>query len=138
MQSTMRAPAMSEPASSTAAGIVGWKLIGGAAGAASIGAGLAAIVVMCMTPPRSSREWAVGLISTVVGSIAGGAAVIQHLGLQAWMQEPAGLMAVLGLVFACGLPAWALVRWAFTWISRREGKDLAEVAADLRRDIAGG
>lgn len=129
---------MSEPASSTAAGIGAWKLIGGAAGAASIGAGLAAIVVMCMTPPRSKREWAVGLISTVVGSIAGGAAVIQHYGLHSWMQEPAGLVAVLGLVFGCGLPAWAIVRWLFTWIERRRDRDLIEVAAELRRDIAGG
>lgn len=134
----MKASAMPEPSSSSAAGLVGWKLIGSAAGAASIGAGLAAIVVMCMTPPRSIREWAVGLISTVVGSITGGAAVIQYLGLQAWMHEPAGLVAVLGLVFASGLPAWAVVRWAFTWIARREGKDLGEVAAELRRDISGG
>jgi len=129
---------MTEPASSTAAGALGWKLIGGAAGAASIGAGLAAIVVMCMTPPRSTREWAVGLISTVVGSITGGAAVIQYLGLHEWMREPSGLAAVLGLVFACGLPAWAVVRWAFTWISKQEGKGLDEVATKLRRDIAGG
>lgn len=129
---------MPEPSSSSAAGIVGWKLIGGAAGAASIGAGLAAIVVMCMTPPRSSREWAVGLISTVVGSITGGAAVIQYLGLQAWMHEPAGLVAVLGLVFAAGLPAWAIVRWLFTWIERRRDRDLGEIAAELRRDVAGG
>lgn len=129
---------MPEPTSSSAAGAAaGWKLIGGAAGAAAIGAGLAAIVVMCMTPPRSTREWAVGLISTVIGSIGGGAAVISHFGLHAWMTTPVGLVAVLGLVFACGLPAWALVRWIFNFILTRQGKDIADVAGEVRDAIAG-
>lgn len=91
-----------------------------------------------MTPPRSPREWAVGLISTVVGSIAGGAAVITHYELQAWMHSATGLMSVLGLVFACGLPAWAIVRWLFTWMERRRDRDLGEIADELRRHISGG
>lgn len=119
-------------ASGVAGAAAGWKLIGGAAGVYGAGAALAAVVVMLMTPPRSPREWAVGLISTVVLSIGGGAAVIQWLGLQAWMQSMNGLMAVLGLVFACGLPAWALVRAAFTWLAKREGKDLAELINDAK------
>jgi len=129
---------MSEPTSSSVAGLAGWKAIGGAAGVAAGGAGLAAIVVMCMTPPRSPREWAVGVISTVIGSICGGAAVITHFGLHDWMHSTTGLVSVLGLVFACGLPAWACVRWLFTWIERRRHHDLAEVAAELRRGIGGG
>lgn len=134
----MKAMSMPEPtSSSTAAGIAGWKLIGGAAGAAAIGAGLASIVVMCMTPPRSTREWAVGLISTVIGSIGGGAAVISHFGLHEWMTTPVGLVAVLGLVFACGLPAWALVRWVFNFILARQGKDIADVAGEVRDAITG-
>jgi hypothetical protein len=120
-------------ASGAAAGAAaGWKLIGGAAGAYGIGAALAAVVVMLMTPPRSPREWAVGLISTVVVSIGGGSAVIQHFDLHTWMQSFNGLMAVLGLVFACGLPAWALVRAVFTWLAKREGKDIAEVLHDAK------
>lgn len=85
---------MTDPANSGAAG----------------GAGLAAVVVMLMTPPRSPREWAVGLISTVVASIGGGAAVIEHFGLQPWVNSSIGLCAMGGLVFACGLPGWAVVR----------------------------
>ena len=125
---------MAEPTSSTAAAgaAAGWKLIGGAAGAYGIGAALATIVVMCMTPPRSKREWAVGLISTVVLSIGGGAAVIERFGLQGWMTTLNGLMAVLGLVFACGLPAWAVVRWTFSWMERRRDKDLGEVMGELK------
>lgn len=129
---------MTEPTTSTAAGIAGWKAIGGVAGAAAGGAGLAAIVVMCMTPPRSAREWAVGLISTVVGSIAGGAAVIQHFELHAWMQSFVGLLSVLGIVFACGLPGWAVVRWIFTWLERRRDRDIGEVVDELRGKIGGG
>lgn len=126
---------MSEPASSTAGGVVLWKAIGGAAGVAAGGAGLAAIIVMLMTPPRSPREWAVGLISTVLGSVCGGAAVIQHFELETWLRSYVGLVALMGLAFACGLPAWAIVRWVFTWIIRRQDKDIGEVIADARADI---
>jgi hypothetical protein len=129
---------MTEPTSTAgAAGLAGWKAIGGAAGVAAGGAGLAAIVVMCMTPPRSKREWAVGLISTVLGSICGGAMVIERFGLQAWMHSITGLVSVLGLVFACGLPAWAIVRWCFTWMERRRSQDIAEVVGELRRELGG-
>lgn len=123
---------MSEPTSSAAGGFFAWKLIGGAAGFAAGGAGLAAIIVMLMTPPRTPREWTVGLISTVMGSIAGGAAMVMHFNLQAWMNSWVGLVAILGLCFACGLPAWAVVRWVFTWIINRRDKDLTEVVADLK------
>ncbi|WP_313817933.1 hypothetical protein [Cupriavidus sp.] len=126
---------MSEPISGGAAGVAGWKLIGGLAGAGAIGAGLAAIVVMCMTTPRSPREWAVGLISTVMGSIGGGAAVIQHFELQAWAQTPIGLVAMLGLVFSCGLPGWAIVRWLFNYIVERQGAGIDDIAADVRKGI---
>lgn len=57
---------MSEPISGSAAGVAGWKLSGGLAGASSIGAGLAALVVMCMNPPRTERGWWPAVISTVV------------------------------------------------------------------------
>lgn len=127
---------MSEPATSTAAGLAGWKLIGGAAGVAGAGAGLAAIVVMLMTPPRSPREWAVGLISTVVSSVAGGAWLLHYLGLQDLAAGgPLGLAVLFGLCFACGLPGWALVRAAFTWLARREGKDIGQLAGEAAQDV---
>lgn len=129
---------MPEPTSSTGvAGFAAFKAMGGAAGMAAGGAGLAAIVVMLMTRPRSPREWAVGLISTVTGSICGGAILISYFKLQAWMDTPVGLVAVLGLVFASGLPAWAVVRAAFTWIERRRGKDLGELLRDVKQDFGG-
>ena len=73
---------MTEPASTTAAaGAAGWKLIGGAAGAAWIGAALATAVVMMLKRPRDAREWAVGLIATLVCSLCGGAFVLLKFGL---------------------------------------------------------
>lgn len=122
-----------EPTSSTTgAGFVAWKAIGGLAGMGAIGAGLATIVVMCVMTPRTRSEWVVGLISTVVGSISGGAFVIQHYRLFDWMHSPFGLVATLGLVFACGLPAWAIVRWAFNFYDRRRGHDIKQIVDELR------
>jgi hypothetical protein len=127
---------VSEPtstgAAASAAGMAAWKAAGGAAGVAAGGAGLAAIVVMLMTPPRSPREWAVGLISTVLGSVCGGAMVIEWLELQRWMYSTSGLVSLLGLVFACGLPAWAIVRWLFTYLERRKDRDVLQVFEELR------
>lgn len=133
---------MGEPVSTTgaaaAAGAAGWKAIGGAAGVAAGGAGLAAIVVMLMTPPRSAREWAVGLISTVVCSVAGGAWLLTKLGFADLAAAgPVGLAVLFGLCFATGLPGWALVRWVFTWIIARRDATLPEVMHDIR-DMRGG
>lgn len=132
---------MSDPTTNSgaagAAGFAMFKAIGGVAGMAAIGAVLATVVAMLMTPPRSPSEWAVGLISTVIGSICGGAALISYFSLQAWMHAPEGLVAVLGMVFACGLPAWAIVRAAFTWLQKRQGKDLGELVREARQDFGG-
>lgn len=129
---------MSEPISGAAsAGVAGWKFIGGLAGFGVLGASLAAVVVMCLTPPRNQREWTVGLISTVIGSIGGGSAVIQHFELQSWAHSPYGLIAMLGLVFACGLPAWALVRWLFNGIAKRDAEkaDLMDIAREMKEKL---
>ena len=121
-----------EPTTSTGAGILGWKLIGGLAGMGAIGAGLAAIVVMCLMTPRGRKEWAVGLISTVISSISGGAAVVEYFEIQHWTSSFFGLVAMFGLVFVCGLPGWAMVRWTFNSIRAREGETVEDVLRDLR------
>ena len=124
---------MSEPISSTAAGVAGWKIIGGLAGMGAIGAGLAAFVVMSMTKPRSDQEWRVALICTLVGSIGGGAALVRYLGIQHWADDPIGLVALLCVVFTCGLPAWALVRALFKYLDKRKDADLLELAQEARK-----
>lgn len=124
---------MSEPTSSTIAGIAGWKMLAGAGGAA----GLAALVVMLMTRPRSGREWAVGLITTVLGSVFGGAAAIHYFELQPMVHSEIGSVVLIGICFSCGLPAWAIVRWVFTWMEKRRDADIAEVVAEVRRQAGG-
>lgn len=136
---------MSEPISGSAAvgaaGTAAFKALGGPAAVAGGASVLAAIVVMVMTLPRTRGEWAVALISTVMFSLCGGAAVIQYLGLGTWMATINGTMALGGIYFVCGLPGWSIVRWLFNFVNKRKDKDLAEIAAevvdDARQIVAG-
>lgn len=123
---------MSEPISGTAAGVAGWKFIGGVAGMGAIGAGLAAFVVMAMTKPKSDQEWRVALICTLVGSIGGGPALVKYLGIESWAHDTLGLMGLGGFIFACGLPAWALVRALFKFLDKRRDADLAEIVRGVK------
>jgi hypothetical protein len=43
-----------------------------------------------------------------------------------------GLCALGGLIFACGLPGWAMVRWTFSFIEKRRDDSIDEVAKDLK------
>lgn len=131
----MKVQNMSEPFSGTAAGVAGWKILGGLAGMGAIGAGLAAFVVMSMTKPKTDQEWRVALICTLVGSIGGGAALVRYLGIQHWIEDPFGMVAMLLLVFACGLPAWALVRALFIFIDKRRDADLAQIIKDVKEAL---
>lgn len=85
---------MSEPISGSAAGAAAFKALGGpaavAGGASALATIVAMVMVMVMTLPRNRGEWAVALISTVVASLCGGAALIQYLGLAAWMARQMG------------------------------------------------
>ena len=91
---------MPEPTSSGVAGAAAaYKAFGGTAAAAASGATLAAVVVMLMTPPRDKREWTVGLISTVVSSICGGAITIEYFQLHHWAFSTIGLYAMGGVIF---------------------------------------
>lgn len=128
---------MAEPTSSAAGGFALWKLAGGFAAFAGIAAFLASVVAMCMMTPRNPREWAVGLISTVVASFGGGAYAILKLDLLTTLpKDPTQLylhlLAGLGIVFACGLPGWALVRAMFTFLEKRKDKGIDEIVADAK------
>lgn len=122
---------MSEPTSAAAAGagIATYKL----AIAFGLPAGLAAIVVMLWVQPKSPREWAMALICTVVSSLGGGAWAIEHFSLHHLASGGmVGLMAMGGLIFACGLPGWVLVRAWFAWAEKRKAHDLGELVRDAR------
>ena len=124
---------MPEPTTSSVAGAAAaYKAISGSAIAAASGATLAAVVVMLMTPPRTKREWAVGLISTVVSSIGGGAFTVEYFQFHHWALSTTGLCAMGGLMFACGLPGWALVRWIFNFIDKNKNTSIDDIAKNAK------
>ena len=103
-----------------------------AGGVAAGGARLSTLVVILMTPPRSTREWAVGVIGIVVTGIGGGAMAVQYFRLQEWLYSVTGLVALGGLIFGCGLPGWAIVRWVFNFIERNRDAGIDEVASEVK------
>lgn len=96
---------------------------------------LAAIVVMVCIQPQTRREWAVALICTVLSSMSGGSAVVMWLGLHAWALDFFGLMGLAGLFFACGLPGWVVVRWAFAWVHAHPGQSPLGIVREIREAI---
>ncbi len=79
--------------------------------------------------PRSPQEWAVGLICTVISSLAGGSFIIVRWGLHEWVTD----IWEGGFFFVCGLPGWAIVRWTFNFINWQEGKTFVEVVKELKK-----
>lgn len=121
---------MSEPITGAAAGVAGWKVLGGLAAGGGIGAGLAAFIVMSMTKPATDKEWRVALACTFAGSIGGGAALIKYLGVERWSDDLLGMAALGGLMFACGLPAWIVIRAVFVYADKKRGAGIDELIAD--------
>ena len=117
---------MAEPTSTGAGSYAVYKL----AIAYGLPPMIISIVVMLMTQPRSAREWIVGLTTTVVGSICGGAFLIEYYEWQSLVNSTNGLIAMFGMVFGCGLPWWVLVRSFFSWTEKRKNKDIKELAVD--------
>lgn len=118
---------MSEPLSSAASGMLLYKL-----GAFGFAAALAAIVVMAMNPPATRKELMVSLICTVTASLSGGSFVLHKFNLLPMMTDVFGTMAAFGIVFACGLPGWVVVRWWFAFADERKDKSLLDVINEVR------
>ncbi|MCP9337633.1 hypothetical protein [Stutzerimonas xanthomarina] len=125
---------MSEPGPLTAAGgIALYKL--GAFGFVAI---LAAVVVMAMTLPKTVREFVVAMISTTVASLCGGAFVVRWLGIGHWANDDIGMVAIGGLIFVCGLPAWVVVRAWFAWSEAKKDRQIDEIVdavLDAKRKV---
>ena len=103
-----------------------------------VGAVVAVVVVMAMTRPRSSPEWAVALVCTVMASLCGGSYLALHSGLAAAAAgDLYSMMAIIGLAFVAGLPAWVTVRLGFAWFAR-DGVDILEIIRELRKLRNGG
>lgn len=100
-----------------------------------VGPVLAAIIVMSIATPQSRREWVAALTSTVAVSIFGGSFLVSYFGWVAWVDHPFGIAAVTGMCFASGLPAWVLVRALFAYMGKQKGKDIAELAKAIAKDV---
>lgn len=98
----------------------------GAAIMVTLAVALVAAVVLMTRMPRSPQEWAVGLICTVVSSLAGGSLIIMKFTLHAWATDTWGWFAIGGLFFVCGLPGWALIRWVLISLISRKAKRLSK------------
>jgi hypothetical protein len=48
------------------------------------------------------------------------------------VQDDIGMIALCGLVFVCGLPAWVIVRAWFAWSESRKDKALPEMVKEFR------
>lgn len=131
---------MAEPTTSSVGGLVILKVMNIQTIVSVIGSVCASVVVMCMTPPQSRREMAVCVISTFIASVAGGSWFVHALDLLDFIYHgPFGLSVLLGLSFTCGLPGWAIVRWIFNYINKRNAASIDQIITEaLERSRNGG
>lgn len=127
---------MAEPVSTTVGTSAFFKIYGMAI-VVILSTALIALVVMMIRMPRNPQEWAVGLICTVVSSIAGGSFLIVKFGLHGWVNDVWGVLALGGFFFLCGLPGWFIVRLTANFMSQRESKNIVEVVKELKKEIKG-
>ena len=43
-----------------------------------------------------------------------------------------GLVALGGVIFGCGLPGWAIVRWVFNFIEKSRDAGIEEVTREVK------
>lgn len=127
---------MSEPVSGSGAGFA----IGKAFGLPLlliVGFVFVWLTVVMTRPPRSSREWVVSLLCTLAGSFGVGGFVIAKYNLHVIADTWLGGMGLAGIIFACGLPAWAIVRFVFTEIDMREqqGQGIVQVIKEIKDEV---
>lgn len=122
-----------EPVSTSSFGLTALLKFYGAAIMVTLAVALVAAVVLMTRMPRSPQEWAVGLICTVVSSLAGGSFIIVKFALHSWVTDIWGMITLGGFFFVCGLPGWAIVRWIFNYIDKQEGKTIIEVMKELKK-----
>lgn len=146
-QRTGEAFIMSEPAA-TAGGFVLWKIGGLLLGVGVISSALGFLVLW----PKTAREAFARALATMIGSALFGPFVVAaayakwptlfaaggHLALQFGQPEWVGLfMAGAPLIAMAGLPLWWIVGAVVLYFEKRRGKDIGELAADVRNDIKG-
>lgn len=133
----MTTEAVQEAASAAARSFSAGHAFVGGAGVVG-GVTLAAVVVMLVKQPRTPREWAIALISTLVCSLGLGAALVLYFGLHRPLASHndveviAGLLQIIGVVFAAGLPGWVLVRIAFNTMNKFQDASADDVVEEVK------
>jgi hypothetical protein len=128
--------AISESPIAAASGATGFVItaaawvLGGALIAAFV---LVTILVMVAKQPRTTKEWATALISTLFSSFGFGAYAVLYLGLHTkfhsadTLEVYLSILSMSGMVFACGLPGWVIVRVLFNTMESLQDKTVPEV-----------
>jgi hypothetical protein len=63
----------------------------------------------------------------------GGSAVVSWFGLTAWASSFIGIMRITGICFAVSVIfGWWPIRALFEWINKNKGKDIPELAEDIK------
>jgi hypothetical protein len=134
---------MSEPASSAAGGIALWKVAGSILGIGVVASALGFLVLL----PKTPKEAAFRALATMAGSallgplvvaaaysrypevFSAGATIAQSIGMEPWLGM---FMVAAPLLAMAGLPFWWVLGAGVLWFERRKGKDLGELAADVK------
>lgn len=98
---------------------------------AGIGGAVMAVVVMTLTPPKSHKESAVALISTLVFAVCGSSFLKIYFGIE-FPNNLTGYLADGGLAFVCGAPGWVLVKAFFLTAEKLHGKDLGQIIKTIK------
>ncbi|MGP5360538.1 hypothetical protein ACTXL1_06995 [Psychrobacter celer] len=119
---------MAEPTSSTViTGAIIYKIL-----VYFFGPLLASVVVLIMTPPPSRKEAVVGIISTLICSIAGGAYIVTRIfGIQDIDSELTAMF-VGGIFFVSGLPGWFAVRAMFYAMEQNQNRSIVDIVNEIR------
>jgi hypothetical protein len=143
----MKGILMAEPTSSAAGGWALGKAIGGVLAIGVVASALGFLVLL----PKTVKEAAVRAIATMAGSallgplivaaaysrypevFSAGATIAQTMGMEAWLGM---FMVAAPLLAMAGLPFWWILGALVLWFENRKAKDLGQLVADARADVA--
>ena len=95
----------------------------------------AALVVMLLMKPESTRELACALVSSFFSSMAiGGWMLLKVLRVHD-IDSMLSIMSVAGVLFFCALPGWACVRALFLYVDRSRERDIVEIYQQIKKGI---
>lgn len=98
----------------------------------STGAGLASsLIVMVFLEPQSKKEKLLCFISTFIFAACLSSAIKVYYGFTI-PETFDGNIANAGLIIACGMPGWVIIRALFLTLEKMKGKDIGQIIAIVR------